>query len=133
MLPPGSDRPPNTPTHPTHPTLMHTSHPHTHTHPTHSPQISDFGMSRELEENPYYVSHGGKVPVKWTAPEVSIHSVIFIVCSWNVYSYVVHYIQAIRYKKYSTKSDVWSFGAVLYEIWSVGKKPFQDFTAIEVV
>ncbi len=33
-------------------------------------QISDFGMSRELEESPYYISHGGKVPVKWTAPEV---------------------------------------------------------------
>jgi hypothetical protein len=32
-------------------------------------QIADFGMSRDLEEN-YYVSHGGKIPVKWTAPEV---------------------------------------------------------------
>ena len=26
-------------------------------------------MSRDLQEN-YYVSHGGKIPVKWTAPEV---------------------------------------------------------------
>ena len=33
-------------------------------------QISDFGMSRDLEEGTYYVSHGGKIPVKWTAPEV---------------------------------------------------------------
>ena len=34
-------------------------------------QISDFGMSRDLMDENYYVSHGGKVPVKWTAPEVS--------------------------------------------------------------
>ena len=33
-------------------------------------QISDFGMSRDLMNDSYYISHGGKVPVKWTAPEV---------------------------------------------------------------
>ncbi len=33
-------------------------------------QISDFGMSRNLQDADYYVSQGGKVPVKWTAPEV---------------------------------------------------------------
>ena len=27
-------------------------------------------MSRELLDEDYYVSHGGKIPVKWTAPEV---------------------------------------------------------------
>ena len=35
-------------------------------------QISDFGMSRDLEEGTYYISHGGSIPVKWTAPEVCI-------------------------------------------------------------
>ena len=33
-------------------------------------KIADFGMSRDLMEGSYYVSHGGKIPVKWTAPEV---------------------------------------------------------------
>lgn len=33
-------------------------------------QIADFGMARDLEENTYYTSQGGKIPVKWTAPEV---------------------------------------------------------------
>ena len=33
-------------------------------------QIADFGMARDIEESDYYVSHGGKIPVKWTAPEV---------------------------------------------------------------
>ena len=41
-------------------------------------------------------------------------------------------MQAIFYKKYSVQSDVWSFGCVMYEIWSLGHKPFKDLTAKEV-
>ena len=33
-------------------------------------QVADFGMARDLMDEQYYVSHGGKIPVKWTAPEV---------------------------------------------------------------
>ena len=36
-------------------------------------QIADFGMSRELMDEDYYVSHGGKVPIRWTAPEVCVY------------------------------------------------------------
>ena len=35
--------------------------------------------------------------------------------------------QALHYKKYSSASDVWSFGALMYEIWSVGHKPYVDY------
>ena len=42
------------------------------------------------------------------------------------------FVQAIFYKKYSIKSDVWSFGCVMYEIWSLGYKPFEDFDGREV-
>ena len=60
-------------------------------------------MSHDLDEDHYYKSKGGMIPVKWTAPE------------------------AVLYKKYTTKSDVWSYGMVMYEIWSLGCKPFEEF------
>ena len=65
-------------------------------------------MSRALQDADYYVSHGGKIPVKWTAPE------------------------ALSYKKYSTASDVWSFGVTAYEIWTLGIKPYHNMTNAEV-
>ena len=37
-------------------------------------------------------------------------------------------LKALHYKKYSTASDVWSYGALMYEIWSVGHKPFENIT-----
>ncbi|CAI8047372.1 Ephrin type-B receptor 3 (Fragment) [Geodia barretti] len=71
-------------------------------------KIADFGMSRALQDTDYYVSRGGKIPVKWTAPE------------------------ALHYKKYSTASDVWSFGVLMYEIWSLGASPYFLMTNNEV-
>ena len=73
-------------------------------------RISDFGMSRQLrKEGDYYTSKGRKIPLKWTPPEV------------------------IFYQQYSEKSDVWSFGMTLYEIWSLGEKPWYDYSNVRVV
>ena len=44
-------------------------------------KIGDFGMSRVLEDHDYYITRGGQVPVKWTAPEVSTYNYI---SSWLI-------------------------------------------------
>ena len=46
---------------------------------------------------------------------------------------MMFYAQALNYKKYSTASDVWSFGCVMYEIWSLGHKPFEKYTNVDCV
>lgn len=33
-------------------------------------QITDFGLTRDLAFDPYYLSAGKKIPIRWTAPEV---------------------------------------------------------------
>ena len=35
-------------------------------------------MSRDLLDEDYYVSHGGMIPVKWTAPEVHIDELLHL-------------------------------------------------------
>ncbi|XP_048251594.1 tyrosine-protein kinase Fer-like [Haliotis rufescens] len=66
-------------------------------------KISDFGMSREEEE--YTVSEGMKqIPIKWTAPE------------------------ALNYGKYTTICDVWSYGILMWEIFSGGTTPYPGWT-----
>ncbi|XP_009694072.1 PREDICTED: tyrosine-protein kinase Fes/Fps, partial [Cariama cristata] len=68
-------------------------------------KISDFGMSRE-EEDGVYASTGGmkQIPVKWTAPE------------------------ALNYGRYSSESDVWSFGILLWEAFSLGAVPYANLS-----
>ena len=36
-----------------------------------SVQIADFGMARDVADDNYYIIKGGKIPIKWTPPEVS--------------------------------------------------------------
>ncbi|XP_016370437.1 ephrin type-B receptor 1-like [Sinocyclocheilus rhinocerous] len=76
-------------------------------------KVSDFGLSRYLQEDtsdPTYTSSlGGKIPVRWTSPE------------------------AIAYRKFTSASDVWSYGIVMWEVMSFGERPYWDMSNQDVI
>uniref|UniRef100_A0A3Q3CYD0 receptor protein-tyrosine kinase n=1 Tax=Haplochromis burtoni TaxID=8153 RepID=A0A3Q3CYD0_HAPBU len=74
-------------------------------------KVSDFGLSRVLEDDPEgtYTTSGGKIPIRWTAPE------------------------AIAYRKFTSASDVWSFGIVMWEVMAFGERPYWDMSNHEVM
>lgn len=74
-------------------------------------KIADFGLSREIESatEGAYTTRGGKIPVRWTAPE------------------------AIAFRKFTSASDVWSFGIVCWEVMSYGERPYWNWSNQEVI
>ncbi|XP_055717302.1 tyrosine-protein kinase ZAP-70-like isoform X1 [Salvelinus fontinalis] len=74
-------------------------------------KISDFGLSKALgADNNYYKARtAGKWPLKWYAPE------------------------CMNFHKFSSKSDVWSFGVTMWEAFSFGGKPYKKMKGPEVI
>ncbi|XP_041739288.2 ephrin type-A receptor 3-like isoform X4 [Coregonus clupeaformis] len=74
-------------------------------------KVSDFGLSRVLEDDPEaaYTTRGGKIPIRWTAPE------------------------AISYRKFTSASDAWSYGIVLWEVMSYGERPYWEMSNQDVI
>uniref|UniRef100_A0A3B4DVQ1 Ephrin type-A receptor 7 n=1 Tax=Pygocentrus nattereri TaxID=42514 RepID=A0A3B4DVQ1_PYGNA len=74
-------------------------------------KVSDFGLSRVIDDDPeaVYTTTGGKIPVRWTATE------------------------AIQYRKFTSASDVWSYGIVMWEVVSYGERPYWDMSNQDVI
>ncbi|XP_033503807.1 ephrin type-A receptor 7 isoform X2 [Epinephelus lanceolatus] len=96
-------------------------------------KVSDFGLSRVIDDDPeavytttgkmqdvmnliftpatdlHFTEQGGKIPVRWTAPE------------------------AIQYRKFTSASDVWSYGIVMWEVMSYGERPYWDMSNQDVI
>ncbi|OAD52465.1 Proto-oncogene tyrosine-protein kinase ROS [Eufriesea mexicana] len=73
-------------------------------------KIGDFGLARDIYKNDYYRKEGeGLLPVRWMAPESLVDGV------------------------FTSQSDVWAFGVLMWEITSLGQQPYPARTNIEVL
>ncbi|XP_035892767.1 uncharacterized protein LOC118503516 isoform X4 [Anopheles stephensi] len=72
-------------------------------------KLADFGLSRWVEDQSYYTSTKGMLPIKWMAPE------------------------SINFRRFTTASDVWMFGVCTWEILMLGIKPFQGVKNCDVI
>ncbi|XP_076448850.1 uncharacterized protein LOC143285448 [Babylonia areolata] len=73
-------------------------------------KISDFGMTRHINDSDYYrFSRKGMLPVRWMSPESLMDGI------------------------FTFKSDIWSFGVVVYEIVTFGSFPYQGLSNTQVL
>ena len=72
-------------------------------------KVADFGLARVIKEEIYEAHTGAKFPIKWTAPE------------------------AAMFNRFTIKSDVWSFGVLLYEIITYGCFPYPTMASSEIL
>lgn len=73
-------------------------------------KISDFGMARDKYKSDYYrVQSKSLLPVRWMPAE------------------------SMLYGKFTTESDVWSYGVLLWEIYSYGLQPYYGYSDQEVI
>ncbi|XP_048588906.1 fibroblast growth factor receptor 4 isoform X2 [Nematostella vectensis] len=73
-------------------------------------KVADFGMAKDVSiEDIYIRTTEGRLPVKWTAVEALIGG-----------------------GEYTTLSDVWSFGVVLYEICTIGGEPYPGIAGKDI-
>ncbi|XP_068560634.1 hepatocyte growth factor receptor [Cebidichthys violaceus] len=74
-------------------------------------KVADFGLARDVYDKEYYSVHnksGVKLPVKWMA------------------------LESLQTHKFTPKSDVWSFGVLLWELMTRGAPPYSDVNSFDI-
>lgn len=74
-----------------------------------SVKVTDFGLSRYVLDDEYLPSAGSKFPVRWSPPEV------------------------LLYDKFSSKSDIWAYGVLMWEVYTLGRLPYERLNNTEIV
>ncbi|XP_059177002.1 proto-oncogene tyrosine-protein kinase ROS-like isoform X2 [Physella acuta] len=73
-------------------------------------KIGDFGLARDIYKNDYYRKEGeGLLPVRWMSPESLVDGF------------------------FTTQSDIWAFGVLMWEVVTLGQQPYPARTNIEVL
>ncbi|XP_076071271.1 tyrosine-protein kinase Tec-like isoform X1 [Mytilus galloprovincialis] len=72
-------------------------------------KVADFGLARYVLDDEYTSSQGTKFPVKWAPPEV------------------------LNFTRFSSKSDVWAFGVLMWETFTGGQMPYDKMKNVDVV
>ncbi|XP_076462220.1 tyrosine protein-kinase src-1-like [Babylonia areolata] len=73
-------------------------------------KVGDFGLSRKLSDSGFHdATVGGTFPLKWTAPETETE------------------------RRFSAKTDVWSFGVFLHELFTLGEEPYLGQTPTQAI
>ncbi|KAK7084183.1 Tyrosine-protein kinase Btk29A, partial [Halocaridina rubra] len=72
-------------------------------------KVGDFGLARHVVDDEYTGSGGAKFPIKWAAPEV------------------------LNFMRFSSKSDVWAYGVLMWEVFTCGKMPYGRVKNAQVV
>ncbi|XP_024139497.1 tyrosine-protein kinase BTK [Oryzias melastigma] len=72
-------------------------------------KVTDFGLSRYVLDDEYTSSVGSKFPVRWSPPEV------------------------LLYSKFSSKSDIWAYGVLMWEVYTLGRLPYERLSNTEIV
>uniref|UniRef100_A0A3Q3SRM5 Tyrosine-protein kinase n=1 Tax=Mastacembelus armatus TaxID=205130 RepID=A0A3Q3SRM5_9TELE len=71
-------------------------------------KVTDFGLSRYVLDDEYTSSAGSKFPVRWSPPEV------------------------LLYCKFSSKSDIWAYGVLMWEVYTLGWLPYERLSNTEI-